>query len=331
MNIYILEQGAYLHKKGDSIYVEKDKEVINKIPMKDIKNVTLFGAVQVSIQCMIAMLEKGIDISIMTLNGNFRGKVVSALGKNIDLRIKQVTKSNDDIYCLHIAKELVKGKIRNGRTLLQYYYKNKNINELKDIIIDLKTKMNSIENAKDLASLLGYEGNLSRFYFDGFRKCLNEDIPFEGRKYFPSTDMTNALLSFGYSFLGREIQSMLEANSLDPYVGFYHQIKYGRASFSLDLVEELRHIIIDRLVLRILNKGILKQDDFEKQTDGSVYLNKDKVKIFISQYEKFVTDTMYDYCDKSLNTRDIIKAQVERIKRSISQDINYDATLLKIK
>ena len=85
---YILDQGSYLHKKGESLYVEKQKEVINKLPMKDIETVTLFGAVQVSIQCMIAMLEKGIDISIMSMKGNFRGKVVSALGKKYRLKTK---------------------------------------------------------------------------------------------------------------------------------------------------------------------------------------------------------------------------------------------------
>ena len=201
----------------------------------------------------------------------------------------------------------------------------------KEISMNYKQILYPLNGVKDLDSLRGYEGQLSRIYFNGFRKCLNEDIIFSGRKYFPSTDMTNALLSFSYSFIGREIQSMIEANSLDPYVGFYHQIKYGRASLSLDLIEELRHIIADRLVLRILNKRILKEDDFEKQADGSVFLNRDKIKVFIIQYEKFVKETEYNFCDKSLNTRDIIKYQVERFKKSISQDKIYESTLLKIK
>lgn len=329
MHVYLVEQGSYVHKKEEAIVVEKQGEVVIKVPMKDIETMTLFGAVQISIQCMLALLEKGIDISLMTQHGNFRGKVVSALGKNTEIRVRQVQKAEDDNHCLMLAQNLVKAKLENARQLLISYQKNQPELDLRDTVVTLKTQLRTLEGITNITSLRGHEGYLSKVYWQGFRTCLDDAHEFNNREYFPSPNPVNALLSFGYSFLSREIQSMLEAHSLDPHIGFYHQIKYGRASLALDLVEELRHIVIDRLVLRVLNKHVLTAEDFYESSEGGVFLKKDRVKIWIEQYEKFMNDTEYTFCNMQVNTRSIIRIQCERLKRWISQDVMYDPTFLK--
>jgi len=328
--IYFTEQGGYVRKSGEAVIFEKDGEAILQRPIKDISIIVLFGSIQISVQAMLALLEKGCDVSMMTRDGHFRGRVVSALGKNVELRSNQFALSEDKEFCLTFSKSVVSSKIKNAIALLQKYtYSNKNPYSAENIS-RLKELINKIESTDNLDSLRGYEGAAAKVYFEDFGKFLSGEIEFPGRKYFPAPDPVNALLSFGYSFISRELQGILEALGMDPYIGFFHQIKYGRASLSLDLTEELRHAVVDRLVLRIFNKRILTQNDFYMDDEkGGCYLKRDALKIFLKYYEEYMDNENKTYEQKKgKSIRNILWKQAEKLRNTIQTNARYKPYLL---
>lgn len=327
--LYVTEQGAHIRKKGSRIQVVKDEEILADRTVKDVNTLVLFGGVHPTTEAMVAILDNGGDVAMMTQDGHFKGKMASARGKNSVLRVSQYQAFTDTKRKNEMACRYVEAKIRNGvDSLLDYHYSTSNPYRLED-----KTRM-QIENVCEIlgkggletASLLGYEGTGARLYFGEFAKCLLHGRTFPGRKFHPSTDPVNALLSFGYSFVAREIEAILEACGLDPYIGFFHEITYGRASLSLDLMEEFRHPLVDRLVLRLFNRKMLGDDDFEvKDESGQVYLKKESLKIFIKQYEIWCNrkNRTWSTDDKEVSWRMAMWKQAEKLRHCIMNNAEY--------
>lgn len=141
----------------------------------------------------------------------------------------------------------------------------------------------------DLEKLRGVEGRAASVYFDGFAKMLRRGQAFNKRSRRPPTDPVNSLLSFGYALLYNEAVAALVSVGFDPYLGFYHQPRYGRVSLALDLMEEMRQLVVDRLALSLINREVFKACDFSKGEDGGVYLNEDGRKRFLREYERAVS------------------------------------------
>lgn len=323
--LYITEQGSYLRKLGQSAVLFKKNEKIMEMPIKDIEAVVIFGNVQVSSQLLLAILKSGADIALMTKNGHFRGRVVSSKSKNSEIRMKHFENSIDPHYCLEMSRNIVAAKLKNGIQLLKkYHYSSRS-----DFHFDKFDKLNEFiarsESAREIEELRGYEGNASKIYFEGLKRCLKNPMGFNGRKYFPSTDPVNALLSFGYSFVSRELQGLIEAAGLDPYIGFFHKIKYGRASLSLDMVETFRHILVDGLVAMITNRGYLSESDFYKDEEtGGIYLKRDSVKIFIKHYEEYCNRENVTYREnEGYSYRKIFRKEVENLRSAIDRREPY--------
>jgi len=318
-NLYITEQGALVNKEGGTIKVTKDGERLIERTLKDVHTLVLFGSVQVTTQAMLALLEEGCDIAMMTGRGHFRGRVVAASGKNSILRVKQYEHFADAERALRLSKAYVQAKIENSKSLLQAYHYNTN-NSFREerlyLFDDYKAKA---AQTVTLDELRGYEGTAAAFYWECLGRCLTCGLAFKKRIFHPSPDPVNALLSFGYSFVARELQAILEACGLDPYVGFFHQVDYGRASLSLDLMEEFRAPLVDRLVLRLFNKGILTTDDFETDAQAAQsYLKKESLKTFISHYEEWVDAGNVTYGEqREISWRKAFWRQAESLRQSI--------------
>jgi len=323
-NIYLTEQGAYLRKHVNRIVYEHDGETLLERPLKDIGMVVIFGNVQVSVQALLALLDNGCDVSMMTMNGHFRGRLVPALGKNSPLRCSQYRLCMDDAYRLETSRRIVAAKIRNSIHMLRtYHYSGSNplrFGEF-DVLRDYAAKASSAES---LESLRGIEGQAAKCYYTGFRAALTADVDFPGRMYYPSPDPVNAIMSFGYSFVARELQGLLEANSLDPYMGFYHEISYGRASLSLDILEEYREILVDRLTLTLFNRHILDEDDFEMRDNGGCYLKRDVLRIYIKHYEETVAKENIYYGGAQRSYRYIFREQTAALKKALSEGTYYE-------
>jgi CRISPR-associated protein Cas1 len=323
--LYITEQGAYIRRKGPHIEVVKNEEVIADLALRDVTGLVTFGGVHPTTEALLALLDAGADIAFMTQNGHFKGRLVSATGKNSILRAQQYAALSDPGRKLEMARYYVAAKIRNGSDVLYDYHRNAN----NPFEFGNRQRLEEFAGkalvAENVESLRGYEGAAAKLYFANFAKCLLHDRVFPGRIFHPSTDPINALLSFGYSFVAREIQAMLDALGLDPYIGFFHDITYGRASLSLDLMEEFRHPVVDRLALRLFNKKMLGDDDFEKSgSDGQVYLKKESLKIFVHHYEEWANEKNRTWMDdREMSWRQAIWKQGEKLRHAIETGGNY--------
>lgn len=326
--IYVTEQGAYIKKKGPRIQVIKDGEMLADRAVKEVQTLVLFGGVHPTTEALLSILDNGGDVAMMTIDGHFKGKMVSAKGKNSVLRVAQYSQFANKKRREEMARRYVEAKIRNGLdVLLDYHYSNSNTYRLEDTVREQFEKICDIIHTQqmDLATIRGYEGTGARLYFQEFAKCLLHGRTFPGRKFHPSTDPVNALLSFGYSFVAREIEAILEACGLDPYIGFFHEVTYGRASLSLDLMEEFRHPLVDRLVLKLFNRKMLDDDDFETRGEvGQVYLKKESLKIFVRHYEEWCNSKNRTWTDdREMSWRMVMWKQAEKLRDCIQNEKEY--------
>ncbi len=290
--LYLTEQGAVFRKAGDRFLVEKDDEVLLDLPYHKLENVLLFGNIQVTTQAMAELLEKGVNLSLFSRQGTFRGALAPPRGKNVDLRIAQFEHYRDGGRALATAKAVVAAKIANGLAVLARYREKKPVSEqFEQRRISLETAVATAGTATDIASLDGVEGNAAKTYFSLLMEFNRSTMNWPGRQKHPSTDPLNALLSLAYTLLMNELTALLEGAGLDPYLGFLHQVDYGRPSLALDLVEPFRHPVADRLVLTLVNRGVLGSEDFRDGGDRpGIFLAPAAMKRFFGEYERWMLD-----------------------------------------
>jgi CRISPR-associated protein Cas1 len=323
--IYITDQGATVNKKGAHLQVKNKDELLLDMLFDEVDSIVVFGGVHLTSDTALAVLDKGGCVSFMTMNGHYKGKMAGTAGKNVVARMKQYELINDPDRRLAAATGYVIAKINNGFAVLEeYHHSGSNPFDFaeRDELVGLGDK---VKASADLAELRGYEGYAAKLYFAGFARCLMHGRKFPGRKFHPSTDPVNAMLSFGYSFLAREFQDLLEAHDLDPFLGFYHEITCGRASLSLDIMEEFRHPMVDRLVLKLFNRKILDDDDFQTDAEtGQVYLKKESLNIFLRHYEEWALEMNRTFENsKEMPWREAFRRQVEQYKKSLEQGTEY--------
>lgn len=323
--LYVTDQGAYIKKKGPHIQVIKSEEVLVDRALRDVSCMVLFGGVHVTSDAMLALLDKGCDVAFMSMNGHFKGRLVSASGKNSLLRASQYAMFSDSRKRLDMARRYVLAKVKNGMDVLDDYHRSGR----SGFRFEERPRMEEIcdhilNRCSDMPGLFGYEGAAARHYFGAFGRLLAHGRTFPGRVFHPSTDPVNALLSFGYSFVARELQALLDALGLDPFIGFFHEVTYGRASLTLDLMEEFRHPFVDRLVLKLFNKQMLTDDDFETGDRGQVYLKKESLRIFIRHYEEWANRVNRTWNDEGeLSWRQVMWRQGEKLRHAVEHNGEY--------
>ncbi len=287
--VYITQEGALLRKEDERLKLIKDNEVLMDCPLIKISEVICFGRVGISSSALAALMDRNIGIAYFTQHGHFIGKFHPAFSKNVLLRSLQYRAHFDSQASLKIAIQFVKGKLSNYRIVLRRAARNAEESRSEEItkaakqIIDIENKLDHAEN---IASLRGYEGAGSAAYFGVFDALLKQPgFQFTKRIKHPPTDPVNSLLSFGYSLLTNEMQSVANLVGFDPYIGYLHTEQYGRPSLALDLMEEFRPLIVDSVVLTCINKNIIKPTAFQTTLGGTVRLNDQARKTFLYQYE----------------------------------------------
>ncbi len=304
--LYLIEQNTVLRKTGDRLRLcskpdpgrkggpPRVGDILLEVPCADIDHVMLFGNIQVTTQALHEMLEHGIEFALFTQSGVLLGQLTPPLAKNIPLRIAQFQKHGDPAFALGFAKAVVRNKINNAAAMLREHRKNHPASLNAADIDALKALVARAESAASLDTLRGHEGAATAAYFKLFGKMLNPPWGFTTRTRRPPKDPVNAVLSFGYTIVGAELQALLDGAGFDPYLGFYHSVEYGRPGLALDLLEEFRHPLVDRLTLNLFNLGALTSPDFAPQLEGSktlaggIYLNADGKKKFFVQYERML-------------------------------------------
>lgn len=267
------------------------------------------------------LLENSIDVSFFSYYGKFLGKLVSVESKNVLLRISQYEKYKSDEFRLKISKVFVKGKITNARTVVQRYMRNHPEVDFSQSVEELSSLMNELERKNSVSSVLGVEGRASAVYFECFGKMIGKNFSFQKRIPRHPKDPVNSLLSFGYALLTNELFSSIAGTGFDPYIGYLHSVDYGRPTLALDLMEEFRQPIIDRLVLEIINKEIITPDGFE-DVEGKIYLNEKSRKQYLAQFERRM-QTKIQLDGKMISYREIIHQQTKKFAKTILENLDY--------
>ena len=289
--IYITKQGAVLRKIGERLKVMYRSEVLLDLPLIHVEQVVIFGKASVTAAAVQTLLEKEIEICYLTQRGRFVGRLAPAVAKNVVLRRLQYQAAFDQKQTLGLAKRFVEGKLANMRTVLRRQAREQTANkqvskECAHAADRIKAALARARKAKTVDQARGHEGDGSAAYFGVFNHFLKtKEFGFEKRVRRPPTDPVNVLLSFGYTLLMNDVFGAVNIVGFDPYVGYLHAERYGRASLPLDLMEEFRPIVVDAVVLSCLNKQILKAADFTTGVGRVCELTEAGRERFLEQYD----------------------------------------------
>lgn len=328
--LYLTEQGAVLKKTSQRLLVEKDGSTLLEIPAFQVDRILIFGNVQVSTQAINFLLERGIDVSFLSTHGKLRGRLTSTESKNVFLRLAQYDRFKDEDFKLSFAKNIIRGKMKNQKTLLYRYQRNHPEVDFSDSIETIDQCLSQVGYKKQMESVLGLEGSATGAYFKSFSRMLRKGLGFEKREHRPSPDPVNALLSFGYVLITNEIDGILESLGFDPFIGFLHGIRYGRRSLALDLVEEFRHPVIDMFTVTLINLGVFKENDFFRTSDGGVRMERDALKRYFEHYEKRLERPFSEQTtDQKVSLRKVFRHQAERLEKLILEGEEYQPFLVQ--
>jgi CRISPR-associated protein Cas1 len=278
--LYVQTPGAYLGKDGETVRVKVEGQVKLTVPLHHLEGIVCFGRVNMSTSLMAVAADRDLTISFFSEQGRFQSRVVSATSGNVLLRREQYRRADQPEACLRIARSIVAAKIQNSRNNLLRGGRESDVPEdadtLKRAANHLANSLDTLSRAETLDSARGCEGDAARAYFGSFNKLIRqqrEAFSMTGRSRRPPLDPLNALLSFVYSVLTHEMAGALESVGLDPAVGFLHVDRPGRLSLALDLLEEFRALLADRLVLSLINLKQVRPDGFEIQPGGAVQMD----------------------------------------------------------
>jgi len=283
--LYASTPGARLTKRGGRVVLIEDGEQVASRRLLDVSHFSVFGNVDVGSALLRECFDAGVPVLWFTHGGWFSGFALGMPSKNVTVRMRQHRAAA--IGASQIAQAIVSSKIRNQRTLLRRHGGA----DAAQALTQLGTLARQAGAESKLASLLGIEGTAARIYFDRFTSllrpasALGPGPTFAGRNRRPPTDPVNALLSFCYAMLIKDCTVALLAAGLDPYVGLYHQPRFGRPALALDLAEEFRPLVADSVVLTLVNNGEVSANDFVARAGGVALTNAGRRRV-IAAYER---------------------------------------------
>ncbi len=356
--VYLNTQGTTVGISGGVLVVKEKEKKIQELRLKDISQVNLFGAIQVSTQAIQALLGEEIPLIYFSFGGWFHGMTQSVGLKNIIWRREQFRLSDSASFSIGLARELVAGKIRNQRTLLQ----RNHIEPPAESLRFLRSLISEAERTNDLQTLLGVEGIAARTYFEQFAGMLkvnkqtdqkptvdsavevtqdtslsisDEELAlatndssshslnfdFTRRNRRPPRDPVNALLSLGYGLLAKDVTILCASVGLDPYLGFFHQPRHGRPSLALDMMEPFRPLIVDSAVLSAINQRMVTSKDFILAGDAVALTTKGRKNFYLAyeqRMDQLVTHPMFGY---RVSYRRLIEIQIRLLARLLLGEI----------
>ena len=325
-------QGSRLRKEGGRLLVRRDGETLDSVPLASLNQVILMGrGVSASTPLLYDLVRRGVDVVYQSQRGRFGFRLVGPVSKHSALRSQQVLVAADAGRALSLARAIVGGKLHNQGVVLRHYGRELG-QQGQRALGTIRQQMSRAEQASTLDSLRGHEGSGAAAYFATWPALFDaERWGFRGRAYHPPPDPTNAMLSFGYTLLLNDAIGALYRIGLDPTIGFYHTIDYGRPSLGLDLEEEFRPVLVDRLVLRLLRQGAVQPSDFQRAEGGSgIVMSDDARQLFLRCYEEQLgVKVRYHTLDLNLSYRQCIDKQAEHVARCIlGQDEAYEPLLI---
>ncbi len=329
--LYVQSPASYVKKDGEQLIIEENRERLAEARLMDTSQVVLFGHCGISTPALQECFKREIPVTFMSYGGWFIGHTVGSGHRNVLTRTAQYRASFDERACLNLARRFITAKIQNSRTLLRRNWKEEGAEDGKapvELLTGMKNDMLQAARIGSLESLLGVEGNAARRYFERFAAMISPDkremaggFDFNGRNRRPPKDPINAMLSFAYAMLTREWTVSLSAVGLDPYRGFFHQMRFGRPALSLDMMEPFRPLVADSTVITAINNGEVKQDDFIVSATGC-NLKPGGRKRFIAAFERRmsqeVTHPVFNY---RISYRRLFEVQSRLLIRYLTGEI----------
>ncbi|WP_372846975.1 type I-C CRISPR-associated endonuclease Cas1c [Pontiella sp.] len=288
--LYVTTQNAYLHKEGQSVVVNVEKETRLRVPVHTLDGIVCFGAVSMSPFLMHHCAESNVAVSFLSEYGKFLARIQGPVSGNVLLRREQYRVADQPEAAASIARNMLIGKLANARAVLRRARRDHGENaDLKTAEARLTHYLRRLETPLPIDELRGNEGEAAASYFSAFPGLVtvgDEAFVFSGRNRRPPTDPINALLSFTYTLLVHDCRSALEGVGLDPCVGYLHTDRPGRPSLALDLMEEFRAVLADRLVLSLINRRQIQPKDFNDSAGGAVSMTDAARKTLLATWQK---------------------------------------------
>jgi CRISPR-associated protein Cas1 len=291
--LYVTTQGAYLARDGEAVAVRVEQETKLRVPIHTLSSIVCFGQVSCSPFLMGLCGENGVALAFLTENGRFLARVHGAVSGNVLLRREQYRWADLEARAAAVARPVVIAKIANCRTVVLRALREKTDGDgaadLEPAARRLGRLLETVAGIAGIEEIRGHEGDAARVYFGVFDHLITsskEEFFFRGRNRRPPLDNMNALLSFVYTLLTHDVTGALEAVGLDPAVGYLHRDRPGRPSLGLDLVEELRPVIADRLALSLVNRRQVQGSGFRRTESGGVVMDEATRKEVLVAYQK---------------------------------------------
>ena len=330
-SLYVMQQGTYLHKQQGRFVVKPPQGEALEIPIREVEQILLFGAVQVSTAAMSTCTHLRIPVLLLSQMGDYKGHLWSAESPDLVVEIAQFERRKDVAFKGMVARSMVGGKLINSKQLLLRLLREDSHPVVVGAIARIADTVNALEAMADtltLDQIRGYEGFGAAQYFAALNHLIrNPGFSLPKRAFHPPPDPMNSLLSFGYTLLFNNVFSLLIAEGLNPYLGNLHGAERTKAYLAFDLMEEFRSPIVDTLVMKLVNKKAIRPTDFTWPTDqGGVYLTDPARRLFLKRFEERMGETAtHPDIKESVSYRRIIQLQVKRYVKSLLGHQPYEA------
>jgi CRISPR-associated protein Cas1 len=329
--LYVQTQGAFLHLRNDTVSIKIESETKLRVPLLRLSGIVVFGRVMLTPYLIQRCAEDGRALVWMTQHGRFRGRLISPTQGNVLLRRAQHQALSDDESVWRIARQVVAGKIQNSRIQIMRSARDTKDPTDKAPLVEatehLADVLHRLNETRHLNKVRGAEGEAARAYFGVFNQMIRVDeetFKFKKRTRRPPRDPINSVLSFLYALLCAECASALESVGLDPQVGYLHALRPGRPALALDLMEELRSPLADRLALTLINRRQLQAKHFEEKDGGAVYLNEEGRRTVLVAYQKRKeTEIKHRILERKLPFGLVPHIQAQLLARHLRGDLEH--------
>jgi CRISPR-associated protein Cas1 len=291
--LFVTSAGSYLSQEGESVCVTQEGEIKIRVPIHTLNGIVCFGQVSSSPYVMRLAADRGVGMTFLSENGRFLARVQGPVSGNVILRHHQYAAFYSAEASLAIARSAVLAKVANCRaSLLRAIRESDEASakkELDAVCLRLSRVGEEIASSGDIDTLRGYEGQAASLYFSVFNRLItaqDDQFKFKGRSRRPPLDNMNALLSFVYTLLTHEMVTALETVGLDPASGYLHRLRPGRPSLALDLVEELRPVMADRLATSLVNRRQVNSSGFRRSETGGIEMDEATRKEVLIAWQK---------------------------------------------
>lgn len=333
--LYVSTQGIYLHQEGETVVASLNREAVLRLPIHTLSGIVCFGQVSCSPPLLGLCCERGVHVSFLTERGKFLARVTGPVSGNVLLRREQMRRAENPAAVCEIARSFVIGKLANSRTVLQRALRDHGPDAVLTQAVDaIADTLRRTQRATDTDTLRGLEGEAASHYFNAFNGLIltqQDAFAMTTRSRRPPLDPLNALLSFLYTLLAHDCEAALEGIGLDPQIGFLHTLRPGRPSLALDLMEEFRTILADRVALSLINLNQIGGKGFTTTESGAVVMDDDTRKTVLQTWQKKKQETVqHPFLDEKIELGLLPHAQALLLARHLRGDLDaYPPFLLK--